>query len=453
MRRMHSGNDFSPRLFRAALAFAWLAASGNLPAAQSQGKAGAKQPAASSPQQREDPLAPLLQQASDAIDKMDFAAALDPLQKYIAQRPDEPYPHFQLGYAYAGLKRAEDAKREFSRSIALDPKMAPAYLNLGLVQMDSDPAAAADAFRRAAELQPTESRPRFLAGFSLERAGKIPEAIEQYRAAVALSPNDYAGHFSLGRALLRANDAAGAEEQFRTAVALNANAGPAKLGLGTALLAQGKYEAASDALAEYLKLAPGDKSAHSDRAVALLNLDRYDDALAELDLATAGAAPSADALKMRGEIYMHQKKWKEAGDALKQAVMLAPQDAEAAAWMGRVDIELKDYPAAVQILQQVYARDAQNADALRDLADAFYLSENYAAALEAMDRLAKLETPRPGSWFVRAICYDKLARKSEAIEAYQKFLDQDNGQHDTQDFQARQRILVLQKELSQSKKK
>ena len=66
--------------------------------------------ATSAPQEKEDPLAPLLQQANDAIDKMDFAAALDPLQKYIAQRPDDPYAHFQLGYAYAGLKRPEDAK-------------------------------------------------------------------------------------------------------------------------------------------------------------------------------------------------------------------------------------------------------------------------------------------------------------------------------------------------------
>ena len=71
-------------------------------------------------------------------------------------------------------------------------------MNLGLVLMDSDPAAAADAFRHAAELQPTESRPRFLAGFSLEHAGKFPEAIEQYRAALALSPKDYEAHFALG---------------------------------------------------------------------------------------------------------------------------------------------------------------------------------------------------------------------------------------------------------------
>jgi tetratricopeptide (TPR) repeat protein len=101
----------------------------------------------------------------------------------------------------------------------------------------------------------------------------------------------------------------------------------------------------------------------------------------------------------------------------------------------------------------VVKQDPQNADALNDLANAFFLHEDYAAALGAMDLLAKLEPPKPGSWFIRAICYDKLSQKAAAIEAYQKFLDQDNGQHDTEDFQARHRILALQNELGKSPKK
>jgi superkiller protein 3 len=450
---MRFGSDFAARCCRAGLAAAWIAAVVIPVFAQSQRNIPAKLPATSSPQEKEDPLAPLLKQANDAIDKMDFAAAIDPLQKYIAQRPDEPYPHFQLGYAYAGLKRGDDARQEFARAIALDPKMAAAYQNLGLVLMDSDPAAAAGAFLHESELQPTEGRPHFLGGFSLEHAGKLPEAVEQYRAALALSPKDYETRFALGRALLRINDAAGSEEQFRAAVALRGDAAPARLGLASALLAQKKYEAASDALSDYLKLNPEDRSAHFDRASALLNLDRFDEALVELDHSDAVAAPSAEALKMRGEIYMRQKKWRESADALKQAILLAPQDSELAEWIGHTNIELRDYPTAVRILEQVYAHNPQSAEALRDLSDAFYLNENYAAALDAMDRLAKLETPKPGSWFVRAICYDKLSRKAEAIEAYQRFLDQDGGQHDTQDFQARHRILVLQRELGQSKKK
>ena len=197
-----------------------------------------KPPATSSSQEREDPLAPLLRQAIDAIDKMDFAAAVDPLQKYIKQRPDDPYANFQLGYAFVGLKRPEDAKTQFLRAIALDPKMAAAHLNLGLVLVDSDPANAAEAFRHAADLQPTESRPRFLAGFCLEQTGKFPEAIEQYRAALVISPKDYESHYALARVLVQTKDAAGAEAQFREAVAARSDAAPAQLGLASALLAQ-----------------------------------------------------------------------------------------------------------------------------------------------------------------------------------------------------------------------
>jgi len=51
-----------------------------------------------------------------------------------------------------------------------------------------------------------------------------------------------------------------------------------------------------------------------------------------------------------------------------------------------------------------------------------------------MDRLAKMEAPKPASWFGRAICYDKLQRRPKPIEAYQKFLELDNGQNETQDF-------------------
>jgi tetratricopeptide (TPR) repeat protein len=419
--------------------------------AQSQRKPASKPEAPAAPD-REDPLAPLLRQATEAIDKMDFAAALGPLQKYIAERPQDSYAHFQLGYAYAGLKRSEEARAEFSRAVALDPKMAAGYLNLGLVLMESDPVAAAEAFRHAADLQPAESRPRLLEGLSLEHTGKLAEAIELYRGALALDPNEYEIHFALGRALLRTKDAQGAESQFKSAIALRTGAAAARLGLANALEDQKKYEAASDAFADYLKLKPDDRAAHFDRASVLLNLDRLDDALAELDSADAGASPTSDTLKMRGEIYMQQKKWKEAGETLTQAVKISSKDPELAYWLGHVDIELHDYPAAIGILGQVYAQNPQFADALRDLVDALFLHEDYAGALGAMDRLDKMETPKPGSWFVRAICYDKLSHKAEAVDAYQKFLDQDSGQHDTQDFQARHRIITLRNELGQSGK-
>jgi len=182
----------------------WLLAVGVAQPLLSQSKpATAKSPAAKPStldKEKTDPLRPLLQQAGDAIDKQDFSAALAPLQKYIAERPAEAYPHFQLGYAYARLRRATDARSEFSRAIELDPKMAEAQLNLGLVLMDIDAKAAAEAFARAAELQPDQSRPRFLTGFALERSGAWSEAANNYRSALSLSSKDYEYNFALARA-------------------------------------------------------------------------------------------------------------------------------------------------------------------------------------------------------------------------------------------------------------
>jgi len=193
--------------------------------------------------------------------------------------------------------------------------------------------------------------------------------------------------------------------------------------------------------------------AHMYLASALALLGRLDEALPELDLFETGSTPTLDSLKMRADIYMQEKKWKEASDTLVRANKAFPADIEVAGWMGHVQVELHDYPAAIRILTQVFSQNPKSVDALRDLANAFVLSENYSGAIEAMDRLAKLEPPETGSWFVRGICYDKLSRKAEAIQAYRKFLDLDAGKHDTQDFQARNRIPVLQRELGQSKAK
>src|SRR5208283_4798236 len=50
-------------------------------------------------------------------------AALEPLQKFIGEKPDVAYAHFQLAYAYTGLNRVAEARAEYERCIALDPKM------------------------------------------------------------------------------------------------------------------------------------------------------------------------------------------------------------------------------------------------------------------------------------------------------------------------------------------
>src|SRR5262249_35838436 len=119
------------------------------------------------------PLNDLLNEAQHDIDAGGFEAAIVPLQKFIVEKPDVAYAHFQLAYAYTALNRAEEARAEYERTIALDPKMSEAYLNLGLLLSEREPAAAIAPLRKAVELLPAQSRPRILLGSAQERSGDL----------------------------------------------------------------------------------------------------------------------------------------------------------------------------------------------------------------------------------------------------------------------------------------
>src|SRR5215470_12903335 len=94
------------------------------------------------------PLNELLDQARAAIDRNDFQAAVAPLQKFIAEKDDFAYAHFQLGYVYTALGREKEARPEYERALELDPKMSEAALNLGILLLDENPAAAIAPLRK-----------------------------------------------------------------------------------------------------------------------------------------------------------------------------------------------------------------------------------------------------------------------------------------------------------------
>jgi tetratricopeptide (TPR) repeat protein len=434
----------------------WLGGISALPQSDSKpaktpAKRATKNPAAKK-SEPSDPLAPLLQQAAAALDKKDFPAAAQTLESYLAQRPDDARAQFQLGYAYSEMRRWDEAQAAYNKAIALDPKLAPAHLNLGLVLLERDPRAAVEPFQHAAELLPDKVRPRFLLGLAYERSGNLSAAIEQYSAGQKLDPKDYEVRFALGRALLRNDRAAEAESAFREALAIRAGSAPAHLGLAESLRAQKKLEAAAGEFAAYLQQQPQDRDARIERAATLNDLARYDQALEELDRADAVAPATLESLKLRAEVRMQQKQWPPAAEALQRAVALAPRDPELHARLGHTLLEQRNFPAAEQELKAALTLDRRQTEALRDLVAVYYLGEQYPATLAVLDELEKRESPGAGSWFVRATCYDRLSKKPEALAAYQKFLDLDQEHDDKRDFQAQQRIRILTRELQQKKR-
>lgn len=396
------------------------------------------------------PLNDLLDEAQSAIDKNDFSAAVPPLQKFIAEKPDVAYAHFQLAFAFTGLQRTDEARDEYKRAIELDPKMAEAHLNLGTLLLNHDSGAAVVPLRKAVELLASQSRPRYLLGVALERSGDVKGATEAFAGALALDPKDFDTTLHLGGLYYNAKRPGEAAARFRAALELQPNAPAALLGLAQSLDADGKPEAV-DAYRAYLKVKPDDGAARSRLVHVLVEKQEFDGALAELDAASGGQAATIESLKLRADIQIGQKKWSDAAATLQQAVTAAPNDAKLHGGLGRIQMQLRDYAAAEKELKAALQLDRNNIVFWKDLASTYYLSGNYATALTVMDVVAKVETPGPGAWFIRAICYDKLQQRQPALDAYQKFLELDGNKNPDQVFQAEQRSKVLRRLLEQKK--
>ena len=278
------------------------------PAQQARSSSAPKQQVPSRQQTVANPLNDLLDEAQRNIDSNNFDAALAPLQKFIAEKPEVAFAHFQLGYAYTALKRGDDARAEYERAIALDPKMPEAYLNLGILLLDKQEYAAAVApLNEAVELLPAQSRPRSLLAVAQERSGDQEGAARSFEGVLHLDPNDAAANQYLGELDLRRGKPAEAETRFRHVLEIRPDAPDALQGLAQSLEAQNKAEAA-DVYRKYLAVAPGDVGARARLIHLLVNNQEYDAALAELDRTDAGKPPSLDSLRLRADIQIADRK-------------------------------------------------------------------------------------------------------------------------------------------------
>jgi len=396
------------------------------------------------------PLNDLLDEARKDIDARNYQAAIDPLQKFLAEKDDFAYAHFQLGYAYTALGRGKEARPEYEKALQLDPKMAEAALNLGILLLNEEPAAAIAPLQRAVELLPAQSRPRTLLGLAYEKNGNLKDAASAYEGALALDPKDGETSLHLAQLYFRQNRAAESESKFRAVLANEPESHMALLGLAQSLELEKKPEAV-DAYQSYLKAQPDDAGARGRLVHLLIANEKFDDALAEMEKTQKSGAPSLESLKLRADILIGQKKWDDAVVALRQAETLAPQDAMLRGGLGRTYMQQRDFANAEKELKAAIGLDGKNLTYWKDLTTTYYLAGNYPATLTLLDEVAKREAATPGELFVRALCYDKLQQTKPALEAYQKFLEADQNRNPDQVWQAQQRIIVLKKTLDKKR--
>jgi tetratricopeptide (TPR) repeat protein len=415
--------------------------------AQTKAPAKANPPADKKTVSEQQRLALLFSDANTALEKKDYRLAAELFEKYISAQPGDAAAHVQLGYAYVRMARNEDARKAFERAIELEPKLVQAHWNLGLLLLDSEPKSAIGPLLKATLLDPKKSGYHAILASAYQRIGNPEAAMHHFRAALELDPADSESRARLARLLLGTGKVKEAEAEFREVLRARANDAYAKLGLSESLIAQKRFAEAEPYLAAYLEQKPDDHASREQHASLLLDLEKFEAAVAEIARLEESGALSENASAMRVEALVALKRYDEAVRFLQQFVERYPKNAEAQARLGRLLMQQRDFPAAERALRAALTLDANQTEALRDLSAVYVLSERYAEALAAQDLLAKRETPGAGFWFYRAICFDKLRKKPEALEAYQRFLELEPNKESDHAFQARQRIKIISQEL------
>jgi Flp pilus assembly protein TadD len=103
-------------------------------------------------------------------------------------------------------------------------------------------------------------------------------------------------------------------------------------------------------------------------------------------------------------------------------------------------------PAANQFYAAAKLRPAE-AKPWTELGGMLYMAGDLPQALTAFEQAAAKGESGAGNWFLRAIILDKLRQIKPAKDAYEHFLAMSEGKNPNQEFQARQRVRILQREI------
>ncbi len=210
----------------------------------------------------EEPIAdPEMQRAGRLLLENRVQEAEAVLQQIIAQRPDDPEPHYALGVIWMNCERLTEANAKFRRAIDLDPEFAEAWCNLGIVlSTQGNKAGAIAAFARATEIDPEMADAHSNLGDALMAQGKRSQAITSYRRAAAADPDSPIGILAEASALLAEARLPECEAALRGLIANNppTHIAAAHCRLGAVLAQLGRFEAAVACFDHAMAIAPND---------------------------------------------------------------------------------------------------------------------------------------------------------------------------------------------------
>jgi Tfp pilus assembly protein PilF len=378
-----------------------------------------------------------------ALEEGKYEAAVQAFTKAVAADPKDYFAHFNLAMAYGLLHKDAEGIAEYRKTLELKPGLYEAELNAGILLLRrKNPAEALPLLDDAARQRPGEFRTRFYLAEAQLQTGEPVKAEESYRLARELDPKSAGAQLGMARALARQGRLADAAPYFRQAAQLDANYRDALLELADLYE---KNRQPAEAIAIYREF-PENAAAQGRMGELLLETKQYADAVPRLQEAYAKEPTQANRVAL-AMAFLFSEQLGEALPLLDQAVAAEPANYDVRMMYARALRDRKQYPAAARQFGEAAKLKPSEPKTWSELGGMLYLAGDYPQSLAAFEQAAKLGEDTAGNWFLRAIILDKLKQLKPAQEAYQRFLSLSQGKNPDQEFQARQRVRIIQREL------
>lgn len=277
--------------------------------------------------------------------------------------------------------KLDEARAEFERAIAVNPKLTVAYLGAGdIYRQQGDYKTAEQRYGRAAEIEPSNFDAQYKHGLTLQLLNRLGEAVRAYLRALTIRPDDFSANLNLATAYLQLNEPRQALAYAERAVQLDPASAPAKTNLGAIYAALDRH---ADAVAQYQQaseLTPLSAPLLLNLADSLGKAGRLEEMVNTLSQLTA-TAPSANAYERLGSGEFRLRRYAEAEAAFRKALEIDPNH----------------YPAmngvAVCLLNKWVWSDekdsAAKAEAVRLLQHSYKVEKNQPKVLDLLSRYGK----------------------------------------------------------------
>jgi len=384
------------------------------------------------------------EQGLKALDEKRYPDAVASLTQAIAADPKDYSLHFNLALAYSLMGKNAEAIPEYKKTLELKPDLYEAELNLSISLLrEKRPAEAVPYLTAATTQKANEYRPNYYLATALLGTGDFVKAEQVYTVALGLDPKSPDAELGLAHALAGQNKLDDAAAHFKKAAELNAGYRDDLLELA------GMYEKAKQpdqAMSIYQQF-PENPGAQERLGALLLKAGRAADAIPCFQVAVAKSPTEANRAAL-AEAYLKNNEPGKAQPLVEQILAANPDDFEIRMLHGRLIRDQRRFPEAAEEFVRATKLKPDSEQAWSELAGVLVMAENYPPALAALDRIAALHAEKPGHVFLRAIVLDKIRDLKPAVESYQRFLQMSQGENPNQEWQARQRIKLLEKEIN-----